>query len=213
MSIHKPIEKSGIYFITFTCYNWIHLIKLTKTYDEVYKFFKILTKNGHGILGFVIMPNHIHLLLYFKKQTQTLNTVIGNGKRFIGYEIIRRLKTQNENVLLKTLNDAVNTAEQKRNKQHEVWQGTFDAKECRTEAFILQKLNYIHFNPCVERWQLAVKPHEYEHSSALFYQSGKQGKTEVKDYQDFLTLLQEMEGDEKKFEAMSPPANPQKPLR
>ena len=40
--------------------------------------------------GYVIMPNHVHFLLYFTMQKQSLNTVIGNGKRFIGYEIINR---------------------------------------------------------------------------------------------------------------------------
>ena len=198
MSIHKPIEKSGIYFITFTCYNWFHLIELTNAYDEVYKFFGILNKNGHQVLGYVIMPNHLHFILFFNKKKQSLNTIIGNGKRFIGYEIIKRLKQQNQNELLSTLSDAVDTAERKRNKQHEVWQDTFDVKECRTEIFILQKLNYIHFNPCIERWRLSEKPHEYGHSSALFYQRGEQGKIEVRDYQDFLALLLDMEEKERK---------------
>jgi hypothetical protein len=84
-------------------------------------------------------------------------------------------------------------------------------KECRTEAFILQKLNYVHFNPCMERWRLVEKPGEYEHSSAAFYQFGRQGKIEIKDYQDFLALLQEMEEDNETPNTMSPPATAQKP--
>ena len=147
MSIHTVIDRSGIYFVTFTCYKWLHLIEQTKVYDEVYKFFNILNKNGHSVLGYVIMPNHLHLLLYFAKKEQNLNTVIGNGKRFIGYEIIRRLKNQNDDALLAMLSDGVDPAERKRNKQHEIWQGTFDVKECRTEEFILQKLNYMPARP------------------------------------------------------------------
>ena len=200
MPVHTPIKRSGIYFITFTCYKWLHLIELTKAYGEIYKFFGILNQNGQQILGYVIMPNHIHLLLFYKEQKQSLNTIIGNGKRFIGYEIVRRLKTQKEDALLAVLHEAVISAEGKRNKQHEVWQGTFDVKQCRTEAFILQKLNYIHFNPCVERWKLAERPREYEHSSAAFYQLGKQGKIEIKDYQDYLAVLQQIEEEEQNKE-------------
>ena len=122
--------------------------------------------------------------------------MIGNGKRFIGYEIIKRLGVQKQHSILKILSEAVNPGERKRNKQHEVWQGTFDIKECRTEAFILQKLNYMHFNPCAERWRLCEKPHEFEHTSATFYQMGKQGKIQVRDYQDFLALLVELEEQE-----------------
>ena len=191
MSIHTVIDRSGIYFVTFTCYKWLHLIEQTKVYDEVYKFFNILNKNGHSVLGYVIMPNHLHLLLYFAKKEQNLNTVIGNGKRFIGYEIIRRLKNQNDDALLAMLSNGVDPAERKRNKQHEIWQGTFDVKECRTEEFILQKLNYMHFNPCTEFWKLSEKPHDYEHSYAVFYNFGKQGEVEVKDYLDFLAILLE----------------------
>jgi hypothetical protein len=43
----------------------------------------------------------------------------------------------------------------------------------------LQKLNYIHNNPCQEKWQLAKAPEEYKHSSAANYISGK-GFYEVK---------------------------------
>ena len=197
VAIHKLIERSGIYFVTFTCYKWLSLIELTKSYDEVYKFFRILNKNSHQVLGYVIMPNHLHLLVFFKKQKQSLNTIIGNGKRFIGYEIVKRLKSQNEDSLLARLSEMIDPAERKRNKQHELWEGTFDVKECRTEAFILQKLNYMHFNPCVERWRLVEKPSEYEHSSAAFYQFGRQSEIEIRDYQDFLALLQEMEEEER----------------
>jgi len=81
-----------MYFITFTCYDWLHLIEITNTYDEVYNFFDILNNSGHQLSGYVMMPNHFHLLLYFKMRKQSLNTTIGNGKRFIGYEIVERLE-------------------------------------------------------------------------------------------------------------------------
>ena len=58
--------------------------------------------------GYVIMPNHLHFLLYFTMQKQSLNTTVGNGKRFIGYEIINRLKAQKQDSILKILSEAVN---------------------------------------------------------------------------------------------------------
>lgn len=38
------------------------------------------------IIGYVIMPNHIHVLIDFIKTHQTINTIIGNGKRFMAYD-------------------------------------------------------------------------------------------------------------------------------
>ena len=40
------------------------------------------------------MPNHFHAILYFPQSGYDLNKIIGNGKRFIAYEIIERLKNK-----------------------------------------------------------------------------------------------------------------------
>jgi hypothetical protein len=71
-------------------------------------------------------------------------------------------------------------------KKHEIWKDSFDVKECRTEKFVLQKLLYIHNNPCSGKWKLAESPELYLHSSALFYLSGKHSSYPVKDYKIFL---------------------------
>src|SRR5438045_4152790 len=76
--------------------------------DEIYKFFEILNQNGHQLLGYTIMPNHIRFLLYFKKQKQPLNTMIGSGKLFIGYEVIKRLERQQQHLYSKMLSEPVN---------------------------------------------------------------------------------------------------------
>ncbi len=34
---------------------------------------------------------------------------------------------------------------------------------------IYQKLEYIHQNPCTEKWQLSTMPNEYKYSSCNFY--------------------------------------------
>jgi hypothetical protein len=50
--------------------------------------------------------------------------------------------------LLKKLSDAVEIADKKRGKLHEVFEDSFDVKECMTQKFIKQKLDYIHNDPC-----------------------------------------------------------------
>jgi hypothetical protein len=64
---------------------------LTSGYDAVYNFFTVLSKQDHTVLGYVIMPNHLHLLLYYNGG-KNLNIVIGNGKRFMAYELVRPAK-------------------------------------------------------------------------------------------------------------------------
>lgn len=190
MAVHTPVEKVGIYFITFTCYRWLHLIDKTGAYDAVYNFFSILHQKGHQVLGYTIMPNHVHLLLFFSGGKQSLNTLMGNGKRFIGYEIIKRLQQQKDMATLLQLERDVPEVERKKGKKHELWQGSFDVKECRTEKFTLQKLNYMHYNPCVQRWQLCAHTFQYPHSSASFYEQGQRTNNLLKDYREFLLLVQ-----------------------
>ena len=136
--------------------------------------------------GYVIMPNHLHLLLHFAGGIQSLNTIIGNGKRFMAYDIIKRLELKNERDLLNRMQLAVQPRDRRRGKKHEVWEDAFDVKECRTEKFVLQKLHYIHKNPCRGKWKFVDSPELYLHSSALFYLSGKHSSYPVKDYRIFL---------------------------
>ena len=97
MPVKKTIPYShGTFFITFTCYQWLPLIEKVKGYDLVYDWFDILKKQGHDVNGYVIMPNHVHALISFIKTGKNINTMIGNGKRFMAYEIIERLKQNNE---------------------------------------------------------------------------------------------------------------------
>lgn len=179
-----PIKKEipfdhGHFLITFTCHNWLQIITIINSYDLVYNWFDVLKSQGHFITGYVIMLNYVHTTIAFRKTTKSINKIIGDGKRFIGYEIIKRLQEKNQHDVLKILENAVNSSDKKRGKLHEVWEDSFDWKECISNTFITQKLDYMHMNPCTGKWMLAANPFEYEHSSARFYISGEQGKYEV----------------------------------
>ena len=176
MPVRIPhIHDSGLYFITFTNYKWLPLIEITNGYQLIYNWFDHLVKNGHEIAGYVIMPNHIHALIGFNKPKQSLNSIIGNGKRFIAYGIVQLLKDSGRDDVLVELTKAVQPGDGRRGKKHEVFEPSFDIKECRTLAFISQKLGYIHNNPLSGKWSLAADTISYPHSSAMFYETGEQG--------------------------------------
>jgi REP element-mobilizing transposase RayT len=165
----------GTFFITFTCHNWLPLIDKVNGYDIIYKWFDYLKSKGHYINGFVVMPNHVHALISFVNTKQSINTIVGNGKRFMAYEIINRLQENKETELLELLSKNVETKRKQNNKLHEVWELSFDWKDCRSQTFINQKLSYMHDNPCSKKWQLCNSPVEYLHSSAKYYITGEQG--------------------------------------
>lgn len=94
------------------------------------------------------MPNHVHALIDFIATEQTINTIVGNGKRFMAYELVNRLKDKGENDLLSTLSHDVEITRKVNHKKHEVWELSFDWKICDSIEFIKQKLNYMHDNVC-----------------------------------------------------------------
>ena len=82
------------------------------------------------------------------------------------------LKQNNSTDMLQQLQNAANKSDKNKGKLHEVWEDSFDWKECNSSEFIVQKLDYMHNNPFTGKWQLSVNAMEYLHSSAKFYISG-----------------------------------------
>ncbi|HRK55095.1 MAG TPA: hypothetical protein PK185_14340 [Cyclobacteriaceae bacterium] len=183
MPVRRAIqENDGIYSITITCARWIRLFEITDGYDVVYHWFDYLKSQEHYIIGYVIMPNHLHAVIGFKNTKKSVNSIIGNGKRFMAYELVKKLRHQGNELLLEKLNSLVNETDRRRAKQHEVFEPSFDWKECLDSDFIEQKLNYFHNNPLQEHWKLADNPEDYKHSSAKFYMHGEQGIYPVINY-------------------------------
>ena len=175
MPVRRTISATeGVYFITFTCTNWIPLFTLCNGYDVVYKWFDYLKAQKHYIIGYVIMPNHVHVVIAFSNSGKSINTIVSNGKRFMAYGLVERLKLQNRILVLNELSQAMNNTEKKEGKLHKVFETSFDWKECRTMKFIEQKLDYMHWNPCKGN-KLVSAPEQYVHSSAKFYILGVQG--------------------------------------
>ncbi len=164
-------NQSSLYYITFTCFNWLPLFQLTNAYDIVYKWLTYLkSEKNIQTTAYVILPNHLHCILFFPTPDFSLNKIISNAKRFMAYEIIKRLKENNQTEILQQLEAAVTEKEKKKGQLHKVFEESFDAKSIDNQKFFLQKLNYIHLNPVRGNYKLVNDWREYEHSSAGFYE-------------------------------------------
>jgi REP element-mobilizing transposase RayT len=163
----------AMFYCTFTCFKWLNLFEITQAYDSVYKWFYYLRdKKQIEVVAYVIMPNHVHFILYFPNEDFNLNMIIGNAKRFLAYEIVKRLKGSRSK-LLRTLTLQVTGREAQKGQKHRVFENSFDAKPIFTEKFFHQKLDYIHANPVSGKWSLVNDICSYPHSSASYYLTGK----------------------------------------
>ncbi|WP_425391690.1 hypothetical protein [Ekhidna sp.] len=155
---------------------WLPLFELSQVYDEVYNWFDHLIKDGCHILGYVIMPNHLHCILFPTNQEKPLNKLVAEGKRFMAYGIVKRLKKNQQSEILDKLSDGVQENEIKKGKKHQVFRLSFDAKMCNNISMLETKLDYAHRNPVSGKWNLAEDYTDYVHSSASFYDKGKDNK-------------------------------------
>ena len=179
---NKIIEPNGVFFISFTCARWLPLFELTDGYDAVYNWFNHLKQQNHHIVAYVIMPSHIHVMIAFRTSQKKIHTIVGNGKRFMAYDLVKKLAAKGHQNLLNEMASWVNATDRLENKLHQVFEPSFDRKDCYSIRFMEQKANYIHLNPC--KAGLAKIPEEYIHSSAKYYYTGEQGVYPVITYME-----------------------------
>jgi putative transposase len=163
-SIFLPNE---IYFITFTILGW-QLIFTSNDYCQlIYRWFDYMNNEyGNKVYGYVIMPTHVHILLHISDKSPIISKLMQNAKRFLAYDIVKLLKKENKEELLKFFSD-----NKYKNTQanYKIFEERYNSLIIQSEKFFLEKLNYIHNNPLAEKWKLAKNVEDYTYSSASNY--------------------------------------------
>ena len=168
------IEIGEIFFWTATINNWQRLLMKDEYKNVIINFLTYLSELGKiDVFGFVVMPNHIHLIWRINEMNGK-ETAQGSFLKYTAHEFKKMLKTDKDNNLATY---AVNA----NNKSLEFWQRDSLAVHLYTKEVAYQKLDYTHYNPCTDYWQLARDPCEYWYSSARFYKMGENNYSFLKD--------------------------------
>ncbi|TKK70222.1 transposase [Ilyomonas limi] len=158
------MELALCYFYTATINNFQHLLA-----DDILKMVIIsslqyfVQKKLITRYGFVIMPNHIHLLWYIHQQ---------NGKESVAESLAKYIAHQFRKHLLHTHKLELFQSD-KDDRQHQFRKRDPLAIPISSESIFISKLEYIHNNPIRPHWKLCTYPEEYRWSSARFYLEGK----------------------------------------
>jgi REP element-mobilizing transposase RayT len=154
-----------VYFWTDTVKDWKCILEKTKYKKLIIDTLRqLVSKKLVRVFGFVIMPNHIHLIWEMCAK---------NGKEMphasfnkaTGHIIIRDLKCGNHVGLQRfQVND--------RERQYRIWQRDPLAVLMDYREKLEQKLDYIHLNPLQEKWSFVEHPEDYPWSSARYYETG-----------------------------------------
>jgi putative transposase len=154
-----------IYFWTNTIKDWKYLLK-----DDVYKetildcWRELVNRNKITVYGFVIMPNHLHLL-WEMMELNGKEMPYASFNKFTSHQFLESLRTKNTPGLSIYI-------ENDKERKHRFWQRDPLAVCMDSKEKIEQKLDYMHLNPLQEHWNLVSKPEDYKWSSAKFYETG-----------------------------------------
>ncbi len=154
-------KDNPLYFITSVTHNRLPVFQTDKmkqlmclALDEARRSAGLL------IFAYVIMADHYHIITNAAKtQSETLRYLNGiTARRVIGY-----LKEQGyESSLAKMA-----TETKQRQYKHSLWQHHSNTFEIKTEAVLMQKVNYIHRNAVDDG--LVERPENYIWSSCRFW--------------------------------------------
>ena len=156
-------DHGKIYFWTATIHKWYNLLLDDTVKQIIIDLLKTISdKYLITIYGFVIMPNHIHLI-WQQNGNNGKESPKGSFMKFTAHQFKEYLKLNGglENYKVKALN-----------KSYEFWQRDALAIEIWSRKVAQQKLDYIHRNPVSGKWILAKDNIAYYYSSARFYESG-----------------------------------------
>jgi len=120
-------------------------------------------KQEFKLLGYVVMPDHLHLILWPFGES-TVSDIMRDYKKFTATRIIRQAEVENIGEWVTAFERAGQETGRSANK---VWQDSYWDVNIYTERFLRQKLNYMHRNPV--RAGLVEKPEDYPYSSYRNY--------------------------------------------
>jgi len=147
------------HFVTFSCYKRRRLLDHEKARRIVVSQLqsRLAAQNGRCI-GFVVMPDHVHALVWFAEDDQ-LSRFMKHWKRL-------------SSVMLKRLyRDELTAYGRELNLAQPIWQPRYYSFNIFSSTKLLEKLEYMHNNPV--RAGLVSSACAWPHSSARFYEEGK----------------------------------------
>lgn len=153
-------QLTKIYFCTCTIVKWLNVFE-----EERYINIIIDSLNhcrmykGLLLYGYVIMPNHIHLMVSYKSEAN-LSDIMRDFKRHTSTQIAKCLAEDNNFAFLHIFE----TAAYRKRSKIKVWQDEYHPIAIVSEKWFHQKMNYMHDNPVRKR--LVNRPEEWKYSSA-----------------------------------------------
>ncbi len=177
---YKIRDQDKLYFITFAVVYWVDVFTRQTYKDLVLDSLKYCQKKkGLEIYSWVIMSNHIHLIIG-RNGAVKIEDIIRDFKKFTSVHLCKMIEDNNQESrkswMLKLFSNAADKS--KKHVKYKFWQNEYHPIELDTNKMMEQKLDYIHNNPVEEG--IVDNPASYLYSSARDYTQNRKGLLEIK---------------------------------
>jgi putative transposase len=170
---NKPRRYYGtgyLHFITTSCYRRLPLLEQPQHRDLLLEVLeRVRRRYQFVVVGYVIMPEHMHLLLGEPERGDP-SKVMQAIKQGFARRLLRQRRADTD---LPTNNPRQGSLWDKASDRGHLWQARFDDFVVFTEKKRVEKLRYMHRNP-VKRG-LVLEPQQWDWSSYRHYADGERG--------------------------------------
>ncbi len=172
MPRYKIIDQKGLNYLTLTIVGWVDIMSRKIYRDIVVDSLKYCQEyKDLMIFGYVIMTNHIHIIVKLKENScLDLSEILRAFKKYTAHKFIEFLEGSGESRKEWMLNVFRNFGKKNSgNRKYQIWTYNNHPIDLYSPKVIWQKLDYIHQNPV--RAGIVDKAEEYLYSSARNYNS------------------------------------------
>jgi REP element-mobilizing transposase RayT len=174
MERYRLHSDAAVYFITYSVIEWLPIFISEATCKIITDSLAFCHREKHlRIIAFVIMPTHLHLILFDADcDSARLERTLADFRKFTGRQLCDHCPNHFPRCFQDTLRDHA-TADRARR----LWQPSRHPEAILTEPFWQQKVDYLHANPC--RKGLVRAAEHWRYSSSAWYLSGGKEPTDV----------------------------------
>jgi putative transposase len=159
--------RGDLHFITFSCYRRRPLLGTVRARDHFVKILdEVRRRHAFGLIGYVVMPDHVHLLIGEPPRT-TPSKVLQMLKQKVAAVLLKRRKRVASGQLSLPFGGSQTGGTHS-------WQRRFYDFNVWSEKKLKEKLDYMHANP-VQRG-LVKHPKDWPWSNWAHYAGKRRGK-------------------------------------
>jgi REP element-mobilizing transposase RayT len=169
MERYRIADDCGLYFVTMSVVKWLPVFVaetpcriLTESLNFCYE------RKGLRVNAYVIMPTHLHGIVFLRKfDPEALKAALVDLRKFTGRRLLEYCAGHMPRCFAEVF-----VASSGADRDRRFWQATLHPERIETEAFYLQKRDYLHDNP--GRKGLVTRAEHWRFSSASYWLSDGQ---------------------------------------